>query len=101
MENILIFASMALVTFLTRFAMIALLGRDIPDPVARWLRYVPLAVLSALIAPATFAPAGRLEFGLPVVAFLGGVLVAWRTRNVFYTILAGLALFWLLRLVVR
>lgn len=99
METLLIFAGMALVTYFTRFTMIAILAREIPEPVARWLRFVPLAVLAALIAPATFLPTGKLEFGLPAIAVLGGALVAWRTRNVFYTILAGLAFFWLLRLI--
>jgi len=99
LENILIFTGMALVTYLTRFTLIVALGRDLPDGVARWLRYIPLAVLSALITPGIFAPSGKFEVGLPVLALLCGILVAWRTRNVFYTILAGLAAFWLLRLI--
>ncbi len=99
MENLLIFAGMALVTFLTRFTLIVALGRELPDRVARWLRFVPLAVLAALVAPAGLAPAGRIELGLPVFALIAGGLAAWRTRNVFLTILVGLAVFWLLKLI--
>ncbi len=99
MENILIFLGMAAVTFFTRYTMIAALGRDVPPLLKRWLHYVPPAVLAALIAPAVFAPQGRLALtGLPVVAFIAGVLAAWRTRNTFVTILVGTAAYWLARL---
>jgi branched-subunit amino acid transport protein len=98
MEKILIFAGMALVTYFTRFTMIAMLGREIPPILKRWLRYVPPAVLAALVAPAVFAPKGSLEIGLPVLAVSVGAVAAWKTRNVFATIVAGLAVYWLVRL---
>jgi branched-subunit amino acid transport protein len=89
---------MGLVTYLTRFAMIAALGREMPPRLRRWLRYVPPAVLAALVAPAALAPQGRVEIGLPVWATLVGAYVAWRTRSVLWTIVSGMAAFWLLRL---
>lgn len=99
MANLLIFVGMALVTYLTRFTMLAVLGHSAPPPLLRrWLRYVPPAVLAALIVPATLAPQGRVEVGLPVWSVLAGVIVAWRTRSVLWTILGGLASFWLLRM---
>ncbi len=64
-----------------------------------WLRYVPAAILAALIAPAALMPDGRLETGARALAVALGGLVAWRTRNVLLTILTGMAAFWLLRLV--
>ena len=97
MQNLLIFFGMALVTFFTRFAMIAALGRELPPLVRRWLRYVPAAVLAALVAPAALTVNGRLQLGTNVWAMLAGLLVAWRTRNVLWTILGGMAAFWLLR----
>ena len=112
MEAILIFAGMALVTFVTRYAMIAVLGRPKPASLSpggrgsrgarpgwlqRWLRYVPAAVLAALVVPATLAPSGELDFGFPALAVLVGAVVAWRTRSVLWTILAGMAAFWLFR----
>jgi branched-subunit amino acid transport protein len=36
-------------------------------------------------------------FGLPALAMLAGTLVAWRTRSVLWTIVAGMAVFWILR----
>jgi branched-subunit amino acid transport protein len=105
MEKLMIFAGMAVATYLTRYTMIALLGRK--EPVAgaigessmlrRWLCYVPPAVLAALIVPAALAPQGRLEVGLPAWAVLAGSVVAWRTRSVLWTILGGMAVFWLCR----
>jgi branched-subunit amino acid transport protein len=33
--------------------------------------------------------------GIPLVAVAAGAMVAWRTKNVFLTILGGLAVFWI------
>ena len=64
METLLIFLGMALATFFTRYAMIAALGREMSPLLRRWLRYVPPAVLAALIVPPVLAPQGDLEAGL-------------------------------------
>lgn len=98
MQNLLIFLGMAAVTYLTRYMMIAALGREMPSLVQRWLRYVPAAVLAALVAPAALAPQGHLQLGTNAWATAIGLLVAWRTRNVLWTILSGMLVFWLLRL---
>jgi branched-subunit amino acid transport protein len=97
MEKLLIFAGMAAVTYLTRYSMIAMLGRELPAPLRRWLRYVPVAVLTALITPAALAPGGRLEVGQHTWAVAVGALVAWRTRSVWMTIASGMVAFWVLR----
>ncbi len=97
MMNLAIFAGMAAVTFFTRFAMIAALGRELPPLVRRWLRYVPAAVLAALVAPAGLAPSGQIQLGSNVWAMAVGLLVAWRTRNVLWTIAGGLVTFWIMR----
>lgn len=98
MEKLLIFFGMALATYFTRYAMIAALGREMSPLIRRWLRYVPAAVLAALVAPAALAPQGRLDAGLPFWATLAGVVVAWGTRNVLWTIVGGMTAFWLLRI---
>jgi branched-subunit amino acid transport protein len=97
MRNWMIFLGMGLVTFFTRYTMIALLGRALPPLVQKWLKYIPAAVLAALIAPAALAPRGRVQFGAEAFAAAAGAWVAWRTRNVLWTILGGLVVFWLLR----
>lgn len=96
----LLLIAMGAVTFLSRISMIVLLGRvEIPDLVRRALKYVPPAVLSAIIAPALLRPAGPLDLSLGNVRLLAGLaatLVAWRTRNVLLTIAVGMGLMWLL-----
>ena len=58
------------------------------------LRFVPVAVLSALIAPALFLPGDVLNLSLGNIRLIAGIvaiLVAWRTKNVLLTILIGMA----------
>ena len=98
MEKLLIFVGMALVTYFTRYTMIAALGKDMPSLLERWLRYIPPAVLAALIVPAILAPQGRLAVGLSVWGALAGAIVAWRTRSVLWTIISGIVVFWILRM---
>ena len=95
----LVFAGMTAVTFFTRYVGIAAAGRKLPEWFRRWLRYVPVAVLAALIAPDALMPQGQFTFDISTVALSVGLVVAWRTRNVFWTIAAGMAAFWLLRLI--
>jgi branched-subunit amino acid transport protein len=105
MNDLLIVAGMALVTYATRYTMIVALGSGPvlendetgPSLFRRWLRYVPPAVLAALIVPPVLAPEGRIELGIPVWATIVGALVAWRTRSALWTILSGMAVFWALR----
>jgi len=97
MEKFLIFIGMALVTYFTRYTMIAMLGREVPPLVRRWLRYVPPAVLAAMVAPAALAPEGRLAFDARAWAVLVGAVVARRTGSVLWTILSGMIAFWFLR----
>ena len=97
MAPFLIFVGMALVTYATRYTMIAALGREVPPLLRRWLRYVPPAVLSALIVPAVLAPHDRFEIGPPVWAALAGAVIAWCSRSILWTILGGLGVFWVLK----
>jgi branched-subunit amino acid transport protein len=100
MQVWLLLFAMGAVTFLSRVSMIALLGRiEIPAIVRRALRYVPPAVLSAIIAPALLRPAGPLDLSLSNVRLLAGLaatVVAWRTRSVILTVVVGMGLMWLL-----
>lgn len=97
MEKILIFVGMALATYFTRATMVFALGKDMPSLFERWLRYVPSAVLASLIVPAAMAPQGALKIGPSVWAVLVGAVVAWRTRSVLWTILGGMAAFWIFK----
>ena len=84
-----------LITYLTRLSFIALFGKiSVPPLVQRALRYVPPAVLSAIIFPELLLPTGKLDVSLGNTRLLAGlvaVLVAWRTRSALLTILIGMA----------
>jgi len=84
-----------LLTFATRLSFILLLDRiKVPDWFRRGLRFVPAAVLSAIILPELATHNAALDISLHNPQLYAGalaVLVAWRTRNVLLTILAGMA----------
>jgi branched-subunit amino acid transport protein len=96
MSLLLIFFLGGLLTFAMRFSFIYLLGRAaLPDPLRRMLRFVPAAVLSALVAPELLLPGGTVDVSLGntrLIAGLLAVLVAWWTKNTLITILVGMAL---------
>ncbi|OGO27056.1 MAG: hypothetical protein A2W33_03320, partial [Chloroflexi bacterium RBG_16_52_11] len=81
-----------LITFGIRYSFIYLLGRiEVPEPVQRALRFVPPAVLSAIIFPELLMHAGRFDLSFENERLLAGavaVLVAWFTKNILLTILA-------------
>ncbi len=89
-------AGMALMTFGLRLSVIGLLGRvRLPQIVLRALRFVPPAVLSAIILPEVLRPGGTFDLSLSNARLPAGLLaalVAWRTRNVLLTIGAGMVL---------
>ncbi|WP_242393740.1 AzlD domain-containing protein [Anaeromyxobacter oryzisoli] len=93
-----VLAVAGLVTFATRASFIALLGRvDLPPVLGRALRFVPPAVLSAIIFPEVLLHDGAPDLHLRNVRLLAGVIaavVAWRTRNVVLTIAVGMAALW-------
>ncbi len=66
----------------------------------RALRFVPVTVLTAIFLPEMLLKNGVLDvtFGNPrFLAGVVGILVAWRTKNVLLTIIAGMAALWLLQ----
>ncbi len=92
------FIAIGLGTFLLRFSFIYLFGKvAMPDRLKRALRYVPVSVLAALVFPAITSPAGALDLSFGNVRLLAGIagaLVAWKTRNVLWTIAVGMVLLW-------
>ena len=85
---------MSLVTFLPRLLPAWLLSsRQLPPLVIAWLRYVPAAVLSALLVPGILMPEGRLDLSatnLYLLAFFPTLLVAWKTRSLFSAVMVGM-----------
>lgn len=102
MNEVLLIAGMAFVTFMVRYPVLALLGKvPMPEPVLRALRYVPPAVLSAIIVPAVIMPNDVVQItNNPfLIAGMIAVGVSWRTKSLLLTILIGMAALWLLRAV--
>jgi branched-subunit amino acid transport protein len=100
----LVMAAIGLATFAMRLSFILALGRtDPPRSLMRFLRFVPPAVLSAIIFPELLMPGGSLELSLGNTRLLAGLvaaLVAWRSRNVLLTIVAGMVVLWALNTLV-
>jgi len=90
-----------LLTFLTRLSFIYLLGRvETPPVLRRALRFVPAAVLSAIIAPEVLMIDGtlNLSFGnLRLLAALAATLIAWFSKSALLAIVSGMLALWALQ----
>nr|WP_236587956.1 AzlD domain-containing protein [Tumebacillus amylolyticus] len=93
---------MSLVTVIPRLLPVWLLaGRTLPPLVVTWLRYVPVAVLAAMLAPSLVLQEGHLDFSWSNLYFwvsLPTIAVAWKTRNLFLTVITGMGGIALVRL---
>jgi branched-subunit amino acid transport protein len=94
----LIIITAGMITYLIRLSFILLLERlKLPDWFSRGLRYVPPAVLSAIIVPELASWDGKavnLIWGNPqILAGIAAIVTAWRTRNVVITLAVGLISF--------
>jgi branched-subunit amino acid transport protein len=97
----LIILAIGIGTFALRLSFIQMLGRASPPPyLQRALRFVPAAVMAALVLPALVNANGAIDLSLGNERLLAGVLaafVAWRTRQVLLTLAVGMAALWLLQ----
>jgi branched-subunit amino acid transport protein len=88
------------VTYLTRLSFILLFPLErFPARFRRGLRFVPPAVLAALITPELFRPGGVWDLSFGNERMLAGVIAAvvtWRTKNTWLTIAIGMFSLWLL-----
>lgn len=89
-------------TFAIRFSLIALAGREDPVPASlqRALRFIPPAVLAAIAAPSFVRPDEVIDLTFDNLRLFAGLVafaVAWKTKNVLWTILSGMGTLWLLQ----
>ena len=98
---VLTIVGMGVITYAIRVSLFLLPeGAQLPERLLRALRYVPAAVLSAIIAPELLMPGGAFDLSLGNERLLAGlvaILVAWRTRNVLLTVIAGMGALWALQ----
>jgi branched-subunit amino acid transport protein len=90
---------LGLLTFGLRLSFVLLLERwQPPELVTRALRFVPVAVLTAIFIPEILLYNGSLALAPlnpRLFAGLAAILIAWKTRSALWTITAGMAIFWL------
>ena len=100
MNNWILIISCGLITFLTRFSMIALLKKEMfNDRIREILSFVPSAIFPAIIFPAIFLDSSgdfQLENNPKIMAAIIAMLIGIISKNIIATIIAGLASYWFL-----
>ena len=100
MSNWLLIIYCGLITFLTRFSMIALLKKEMfNDRIREILSFVPSAIYPAIIFPAIFLDNSgdfQLENNPKIMAAIIAMLIGIISQNIIATIISGLASYWFL-----
>ena len=93
-----------IITYLTRFSMIAILKKEMfNNRVREVLSYVPSAIFPAIIFPAIFLDdLGMFQFedNPKILAAAIAMIIGILSRNIVATIFSGLASYWFLIFVV-
>ena len=86
--------SVSLVSLLPRILPVALFSRyEFPAPLKRWLSYIAPAVLGGLTALSVLAPEGTIDISIHnryIWVFIPTLLVAIKTKSLFYSLLVGI-----------
>jgi branched-subunit amino acid transport protein len=87
---------MLVVTYLPRLLPLWLFSsRSLSPLVVTWLRYVPAAVLAAMLFPSLVLTNGKLTPGGHNLFFWAAIptfLVAWKTKSLFAAVLTGMVI---------
>jgi len=93
-----------LVTYLTRFTMIALIKKEMfNDRIREILSFVPSAIFPAIIFPAIFinnTGSIQIEDNPKIVAAIIAVIIGIYSRSIIATIFSGLASYWFIIFVI-
>lgn len=93
-DSLVLIVGMALTVLATRVAAPLFFSRvGLPDWVGRWLKHVPVAIFTALVAPAIISPAGQLDLSPANHNLLAGLITAaviWRSGNFSLAVVAGI-----------
>ena len=96
----LVMAAVGILTFLTRLSFILLQEKwQPPALITRGLRFVPVAVLTAIFVPEILLVENRLALSLDNPRLLAGIiaiLVAYKTKSALWTIGFGMGAFWII-----
>ena len=93
-----------LITYLTRFTMIALNRKEMfNDRIRNILSFVPSAIFPAIIFPAIFlndTGSFQIENNPKIVAAIIAVIIGISSRSIVATIFSGLASYWFIIFVI-
>lgn len=85
---------MALVTYIPRLLPVWVLSsKSLPPLIVKWLRYVPVAVLAAMLFPSLLVQEGHIDVGLDNLFLWAAVptfLIAWKKRSLFGAVIVGM-----------
>lgn len=91
-----------IVNYLPRmFPMLILSRLNIPEPIIKWLGFIPAAVLSAITAQSILMPDKQLFLSLQnnyLLAAIPTFAIAIKTRSLVWTLIAGMLFMALLQL---
>lgn len=101
-DYLLLFGGMGMVTYLPRAVpLLYLAHKQLPQWLIDWLGLIPVAILSALIAPTLFTEALTRSFVLGKTELLVAIptlIFALKTRSLGGTVLVGMFLYWLAKM---
>ncbi len=93
-KYLLMIAGMLVVTYLPRLLPLAVLTRmEIPEIIIHWLRFIPAAILAALLTPGILLVDGALVLNHHNVFLLAAFptfVVAIYKKNIFLTVITGM-----------
>jgi len=96
-----VIAAVGALNFASRLSFIAFFAnRAMPALLARALKYVPAAMITALIVPMVVAgvpESAALPVNPRIPAAVVAAVVAWFTRSMLYTLAVGMAALWTLQ----
>lgn len=97
-EYFFLFAGMGIVTYLPRaLPLLYLTHRKMPQWLIDWLGLIPVAVLSALLAPGLFIDSANNSFVFgkrEILVAIPTLIFALKTRSLGGTVLVGMGLYW-------
>ena len=100
MTDWLLIISCGLITYLTRFSMIAILKKEMfNNKIRDILSYVPSAIFPAIIFPAIFLNESgllQLENNPKILAAAVAIIIGILSRNILATIFLGLTTYWII-----
>ena len=86
---------MMAVTYVPRaLPLLALAQRTLPEAVIRWLGFIPVAVLSAMLLPSLIVTDKGLDFSSENIFLWAAIptfLVCWKTKSFIGAIVTGMA----------